>query len=96
MARPEITGQKSGPHAVGETTPRRARAPPIGTSDASLRPRFGSIWRAVDYSGRSRARLYQLAANHAGLFRKDGKSTLVDFVILDQILDKLPVAKIKD
>jgi hypothetical protein len=89
MARPEITGQKSGPHAVGTTTP-------IGTSDASLRPRFGSIWRAVDYSGRSRARLYQLAANHEGLFRKDGRSTIVDFSVLDQILDKLPVAKIKD
>jgi hypothetical protein len=59
-------------------------------------PRFGTIPRAVDYSGRSRSRLYQLAAKHAGLFRKDGKSTLVDFAILDQILDELPVAKIKD
>jgi hypothetical protein len=59
-------------------------------------PRFGTIPRAVDYSGRSRSRLYQLAAKHAGLFRKDGKSTLVDFSVLDQILDKLPVAKIKD
>jgi hypothetical protein len=59
-------------------------------------PRFGTIPRAVDYSGRSRSRLYQLAAKHAGLFRKDGKSTLVDFAILDRILDGLPVAKIKD
>jgi hypothetical protein len=59
-------------------------------------PRFGTIPRAVDYCGRSRSRLYQLAAKHEGLFRKDGKSTLVDFAILDQILDGLPVAKIKD
>jgi hypothetical protein len=59
-------------------------------------PRFGTIPRAVDYSGRSRSRLYQLAAKHEGLFRKDGKSTLVDFAILDRILDGLPVARIKD
>jgi hypothetical protein len=58
--------------------------------------RFGTIPSAVDYSGRSRSRLYQLAARHEGLFRKDGKSTIVDFAILDQILDGLPVAKIKD
>lgn len=62
----------------------------------STLPRFGTIPRAVDYSGRSRSRLYQLAAKHEGLFRKDGKSTLVDFTILDQILDDLPIAKIKD
>jgi hypothetical protein len=66
------------------------------TSTAGPRPRFGNIARAVAYSGRSRSRLYQLAAKHEGLFRKDQKSTLVDFAILDQILDKLPVAKIKD
>jgi hypothetical protein len=59
-------------------------------------PRFGTIPRAVDYSGRSRSRLYQLAAKHEELFRKDGKSTLVDFAVLDRILDELPVAKIKD
>jgi hypothetical protein len=59
-------------------------------------PRFGTILRAVDYSGRSRSRLYQLAAKHEGLFRKDGKSTIVDFAILDRILDGLPTAKIKE
>ena len=59
-------------------------------------PRFGTIPQAVDYSARSRSRLYQLAAKHEGLFRKDGKSTIVDFAILDRILDGLPVAKIKD
>jgi hypothetical protein len=58
-------------------------------------PRFGTIPHAVDYSGRSRSRLYQLAAKHEGLFRKDGKSTIVDFAVLDLILDGLPLAKIK-
>jgi hypothetical protein len=58
-------------------------------------PRFGTIPNAVGYSGRSRSRLYQLAARHNGLFRKDGRSTLVDFVVLDEILDRLPLAKIK-
>jgi hypothetical protein len=58
-------------------------------------PRFGTIPSAVDYSGRSRSRLYQLAAIHEGLFRKDGKSTLVDFAVLNRILDTLPVAKVK-
>jgi hypothetical protein len=61
----------------------------------STLPRFGTIPRAVDYSGRSRSRLYQYAAKHEGLFRKDGKSTLVDFAILDRILDTLPAAQIK-
>ena len=58
-------------------------------------PRFGSIPRAIDYSGRSRSRLYQLAAQYKNLFRKDGQSTLVDFAVLDRILDALPLAKIK-
>jgi hypothetical protein len=57
--------------------------------------RYGGIPAAVDYSGRSRSRLYQLAAKHKGLFKKDGKSTIVDFSVLDGILDALPVAQIK-
>jgi hypothetical protein len=70
------------------------------TSTAGPRPRYGSrrfgtIADAVDYSGRSRSRLYQLAPKYPGLFRKDGASTIVDFSILDAILDDLPVAKIK-
>ena len=60
-----------------------------------LRPRFGKLPRAIKYSGRSRARLYQLAAKYPGLFRKDGASTLIDFDVLDRILDDLPLAKIK-
>ena len=58
-------------------------------------PRFGSIPRAIEHSGRSRSRLYQLAGQYPGLFRKDGKSTLVDFAVLDRILDGFPMAKVK-
>ena len=57
--------------------------------------RFGTIPNACAYSGRSRSRLYQYAAKHEGLFRKDGKSVIVDYDILDRILDGLPVAQIK-
>jgi hypothetical protein len=61
----------------------------------SLRPRFGKIPAAMRYSGRGRSRLYEWANQYQGLFRKDGASTLVDFNILDQILDELPVATVK-
>jgi hypothetical protein len=65
------------------------------TSTASPRPRFGNIRRAVDYSGRSRATLYIWASRTPELFKKDGKSTIVDFSVLDGILDALPIAQIK-
>jgi propanediol dehydratase small subunit len=67
---------------------------PITIADPG-RPRFGKIPAAVKYSGRSRGRLYQLATAHPGLFKKDGSSTLVDFAVLDQILDALPAADIR-
>jgi hypothetical protein len=60
----------------------------------TVRPRLGKIPTAVAYSGRSRTRLYELADEYKGLFKKDGASTLVDFDILDQILDQLPDAVI--
>jgi hypothetical protein len=59
------------------------------------RPRFGKIAAAVDYSALSRATLYILAAKTPGLFRKSGAATLVDFSVLDEVLDELPNAKIK-
>lgn len=63
--------------------------------NTNLRPRFGRIPKAMAYSGRGRTRLYDWAQQYPGLFRKDGASTLVDFDILDQILDSLPIAEIK-
>jgi hypothetical protein len=57
-----------------------------------LRPRYLKIKAAVAYGGVGRTTLYKLAKNHPGLFRKNGKSTLVDLEILDRILDALPAA----
>jgi hypothetical protein len=59
------------------------------------RPRFGKLPRAVDYSGISRSGLYKHAPHWRGLFVKDGKSTLVNFDRLDDLLDSLPKATIK-
>jgi hypothetical protein len=61
--------------------------------NASIRPRFGRIWAATAYSGISRSGLYERAPHHPGLFRKNGNATLVDFDILDQSLDDMPLAK---
>jgi hypothetical protein len=57
--------------------------------------RFGPIDAAVHHSGLSEATLYVEAGRHPGLFRKYGSKTLVDFEILDAILDALPPADIK-
>jgi hypothetical protein len=62
---------------------------------AFVRPRFGRIPAAVNYSGHGRSRLYELAAEIPGLFRKSGAATVVDFDILDRALDEMPIAKIK-
>jgi hypothetical protein len=59
------------------------------------RPRFGKIPAAIAYCGVGRSKLYEVAAEHPGLFRKSGATTLVDFDFLDQILDCLPLAAIK-
>jgi hypothetical protein len=66
------------------------------TPAAAPRARFLKINPAAAYSGRSRGRLYELAHQHPDLFRKDGKSTLVDVAVLDKILDDLPKAEIAE
>jgi hypothetical protein len=60
-----------------------------------IRPRFGHIPVAQNYSGIGRSQLYKLAAVTPGLFRKNGAATVVDFDLLDRILDALPHAEIK-
>jgi hypothetical protein len=60
-----------------------------------LRPRTGKIPAAVQYSGIGRSSLYEIAAEHEGLFIKFRDSTLVNFDKLDEIIDSLPPAKIK-
>jgi hypothetical protein len=60
-----------------------------------LKPRFGKIPAAAAYSGMGRTKLYEIAAENPGLFKKSGKSTLVDFEYLDKVLNRLPAAAIK-
>jgi hypothetical protein len=56
------------------------------------RPRFGKIQAAIAYSGIGRSKLYDEAKKRTGLFRKNGAATVVDFDILDIVLDELPLA----
>jgi hypothetical protein len=56
--------------------------------------RWGRISDAVNYSGLSRTSLYNLAATHRGLFKKHGSATIVDFQILNEILEAAPAAEI--
>jgi hypothetical protein len=61
----------------------------------AFRPRYASIRNATAYSAICRSRLYELAGQHRGLFRKNGSATVVDLNVLDDILDGLPLATIK-
>jgi hypothetical protein len=58
------------------------------------RRRWGRIPAATDYSGLSRTSLYKLAADNPGLFKKHGAATIVDFRVLDRILESSPAAEI--
>jgi hypothetical protein len=62
---------------------------------APQRQRSGRIPAAVHRSGLSRSTLYELAPKWPGLFRKNGAATIVDFDVLDRIIDQLPIAEIK-
>jgi hypothetical protein len=65
----------------------------VPSREQRLRPRFGRIPAAVAYSGISKSALYELRAQTPQLFRKNGTATLVDFDVLDQVLDALPIAR---
>ena len=60
-----------------------------------LRPRFGSIPAALAYAGVSRSRLYEWGRLRPALLRKNGRASLVDFGVLDELLDALPLADLK-
>jgi hypothetical protein len=60
-----------------------------------VRPRFGRIPTATAYTGIGRSKLYELAARTPGLLKKFDGATLVDFDVLDAMLDALPPAEIK-
>jgi len=47
------------------------------------------------YASVSRSRLYEWAKKNEKLFRKNGNFTIVDFEVLDEILDELPLAELK-
>jgi hypothetical protein len=60
-----------------------------------LRPRFGRVKDALAYAPVGRSRLYQWGRERPGLFRKNGAASIIDFDVLDQILQNLPVADLK-
>jgi hypothetical protein len=60
-----------------------------------IKRRFGRIPHATQHAGIGRSSLYEIAAEHPGLFVKFKTATLVDLAKLDEILDALPPAKIK-
>ena len=66
-----------------------------GAAPPRLQRRFGRVADAVAYASVSSSRLYEWAKKNQKLFRKNGNFTIVDFEILDQILDELPVADLK-
>jgi hypothetical protein len=75
-------------HKSRKTKSRKFRA-------HSMRPRFGRIPAAAEYTGVGRSKIYELGAVTPGLLKKLGAATLVDFDVLDQILDALPAADIQ-
>ena len=56
--------------------------------------RWGRVNEAVALTGVSKSSLYKMAARHHGLFRKQGRSTFVDFLMLNGILSDAPPAEI--
>jgi hypothetical protein len=66
----------------------------IMSSPARAATRFGRIPDAKARSGLSRGKLYELAAENSGLFKKFGAAVIVDLEYLDQILAELPSADI--
>jgi hypothetical protein len=59
------------------------------------RPRSGKISAAVARTGIRRSTLYKLASRNPGLLKKVGSATIVDFVVLDALIDQLPPAQLK-
>jgi hypothetical protein len=62
---------------------------------SNLTPRSGRIDDAVARSGIGRSKLYQYAAEHPGLFRKNCSAIIVDYAALDALIAALPIAKLK-
>jgi hypothetical protein len=66
----------------------------MSIQSTGLGKRFGRIPEATAFSGLSRSSLYKLAIVHRGLFKKHGSATIVDFQILNEILEAAPAAEL--
>jgi hypothetical protein len=62
--------------------------------EVGAKRRWGRVSHASDYCGLSRTSLYTLATKHKDLFRKFGSATIVDFDVLDRILEATPTADV--
>jgi len=60
-----------------------------------IRPRRRNRFGRIADGPVKRDALYELAAQHEGLFKKLGNMTIVDFDKLDEILETLPNAVIR-
>jgi hypothetical protein len=65
-----------------------------GAARAS-RPRWGTVKKANAEYSIGKTEIYETAKKHPKLLRKWGNKTLVDFDVLDEIMDKLPVAELR-
>jgi hypothetical protein len=60
--------------------------------DTITAPRWGRLSDAAAESKLSKGSLYKLAKANPGLFKKLGAATIVDMVMLHQIISDLPAA----
>jgi hypothetical protein len=82
-------------HAMGTFTLKHEReCLQMSLENSGEKRRWGRISQAIDYCGLSRTSLYTMASRNAGLFRKQGSATIVDFNVLDRILDAAPNADV--
>ena len=63
--------------------------------ETKVTPEMGRIKIAMAIFGVSRSWIYRTSAVHPNLFRKAGRTTLVDFSVLRGILAALPTAPIQ-
>jgi hypothetical protein len=56
--------------------------------------RFVRIPTAAERSGLSRSKLYEIAQDNRGLFRKVGAATMVDLKMLDRVIGAFPAAEL--
>jgi hypothetical protein len=62
----------------------------LASTAEAIEPKNLRINQAVNYSGLSRSSLYRLNSEGRLVFRKAGKSVLVDFKSLKTLIDTLP------